>query len=470
MNENSHSNIPKVYDYILKNDLCIGCGLCVYACPSDALQMTWNKTGFLNPVLINKCDNDGSCIKFCPFNPYPERQIETENELSVREFSNASNRNKQLGAYEEIYVGYSNEFRTTSSSGGLATYIMQQLFEKEIVDAIITVKDGLDDNRLYDYSIISSKSEVLSASKSRYYPVSLAEVLNNIESFNGKIALVGVGCFIKAIRIAQYYKPEIKQKIVFTIGIICGGLKSRSYTEYLSSKVGVHKSQILTPEYRVKDYSSTATDYSYSCVDALTKKKHSFKMREVGDMWGTGLFKANACDLCDDVTTELADISLGDAWLQPFDKDGKGNNVIVVRSKIATELIYHGIKTGSLSITELSLERFLQSQQGSFNHKHKGLAIRMKLMKDKGLLIPPKRDWSNYKSNFAFEFVQYYRMKIRRKSLEEWRKVQSFDLYSNNINFLTLRLRRVTVFYHFVERLSSLTINKIMNKLRDQIF
>jgi coenzyme F420-reducing hydrogenase beta subunit len=42
-------------------------------------------------------------------------------------------------------------------------------------------------------------------------------------------------------------------------------------------------------------------------------------------MWGTGLFKSNACDFCDDVTTELADVSL-DAWI-PYNKDGLGNSV-----------------------------------------------------------------------------------------------------------------------------------------------
>ena len=36
------------------------------------------------------------------------------------------------------------------------------------------------------------------------------------------------------------------------------------------------------------------------------------KMSLLGDMWGTGLFKANACDFCDDVTA-VKDISLGDA-------------------------------------------------------------------------------------------------------------------------------------------------------------
>ncbi len=100
-------------------------------------------------------------------------------------------------------------------------------------------------------------------------------------------------------------------------------------------------------------------------------------------MWVTGLFKANACDFCDDVTTELADISLGDAWLEPFNKDGKGTNVIVTRSELADEIIREGMKNDELSVEPLSLQRFLSSQQGSFNHRHKDWTIESNWQKNK---------------------------------------------------------------------------------------
>lgn len=32
-------NTPKILDTVVNNDLCIGCGLCVYACPSKALKI-----------------------------------------------------------------------------------------------------------------------------------------------------------------------------------------------------------------------------------------------------------------------------------------------------------------------------------------------------------------------------------------------------------------------------------------------
>lgn len=39
-----------------------------------------------------------------------------------------------------------------------------------------------------------------------------------------------------------------------------------------------------------------------------------------------------ACDFCDDVFAETADIALGDAWLPEYVQDGNGTNVVVTRN------------------------------------------------------------------------------------------------------------------------------------------
>ena len=62
---------------------------------------------------------------------------------------------------------------------------------------------------------------------------------------------------------------------------------------------------------------------------------------------GNWSFKSNACDFCDDVLTELADISLGDAWIDPYDKSGLGNSIIITRTKTAQTLIKNGLKQKS---------------------------------------------------------------------------------------------------------------------------
>jgi coenzyme F420-reducing hydrogenase beta subunit len=453
-------NIPQVIDTVVQNDLCIGCGLCVYACHSKALEMEWNEYGFLIPKLSGACNCNGDCLKVCPFNPFPEKEVRTEDELSDLFLTHTFKHHPKVGKYNAIYAGYANEFRLSSSSGGMGTYIFTQLLSNGIVDHVFSVKESQKPGSHYEYAISNSKDELLQASKTRYFPVTLDEVMSELKSLDGKVAIVGVACFIKAIRMAQHKEPELKVKIPFLVGIICGGVKSRFFTEYLASKMGVEKQNIQNPRFRIKDYQSTAGDYSYGCKDKASNQEKTIKMRTVGDMWGTGLFKANACDFCDDVTTELADISLGDAWLQPYSKDGKGTNVVVTRSEIADSIIQKGIKKGDLTIEELPLERFLVSQQGSFHHRHTGLSVRIKEAKKKKQLVPPKR-FGSEKVTIDFKIVQKLRMKARRKSLEIWEANPNAEGFDLEMKEFLKQLKLATKVYHQIRATGRRILNFI---------
>lgn len=463
------NNIPKVIDIVVNNDLCIGCGICVYKCPSNALKMTWNDKGFLIPSVVDNCDSNGSCLDVCPFNPTPKDIIKTEDELAGIFLPNTAQIHKKIGKYESIYAGYSNEFRLSSSSGGMATYICAELLDKKIVNHIFSIKEASKLGAYYDYAVSSNKSDLLIASKTRYFPVTMSSVLSEINNLEGKVAIVGVACFIKGIRLAQLADPKLKEKIPFLIGIICGGVKSRFFTEYLASKMDIKAANIKKPQFRKKDITSTANDYSFACSDTNEDEK-SIKMRTVGDMWGTGLFKSNACDFCDDVTTELADISLGDAWLHPYDKDGRGTNVIVTRSLMAENLIKDGIKNNDLVLDLLPLENFLASQQGSFNHRHTGLSERLKFAKNNNKLVPPKRYEHENVTN-DFKIVQKQRMKIRAKSLAVWKSnpdAKIFDKTMENslhwLQFYTKIVHHRKRFAHRKNRLIEIISKRVFSK------
>jgi len=450
---------PKVIDLVVKNDLCIGCGLCTYKCPSKALEMKWNEYGFLTPVLSGSCDNDGNCLSVCPFNPTPAEEVKTEDELANIFLNEAPNQHPKIGKYYGLYAGYSNEFRMTSSSGGIATYILTELLEQKIVDYVFSVKESSNPDSHYEYAISKTKDELIAGSKTRYYPVTLATVFSEIDKIDGNIAIVGVGCFIKAIRLAQHSNPELKEKIKFLVGIICGGVKSRFFTEYLANKAGVTTNLYYKPEFRIKDTNSTAGDYSFGCYNKNTNEFKSIKMRTVGDMWGTGLFKNNACDFCDDVTTELADISLGDAWISPYSNNGKGTNIIVTRSCMANNIINSGIKYKKLAIEQLKTDLFLSSQQGSYNHRHLGLNFRKKIAALQKINISPKRV-HNGRANIFFIIVQIIRMISRRKSLKIWQKKITSEKFDLQMKICLFLLKKATRINHSFINFS----NKIQNK------
>jgi len=444
------NNTSKVVELVVNNDLCIGCGLCTYKCPNDALKMDWNDNGLLVAIQTSNCDCDGSCITVCPFNPFPKEITKTEDEISNMFFAEPILQNNKIGKYLGVYAGYSKEFRLTSSSGGIGTYVLTELLDRGIVDYVFSVKEGSDSGSHYEYSISNNREELLNGSKTRYFPVTLSDVFSRVDKIDGKVAIVGVACFVKGVRLAQVSDSSLRDKIPFIVGIICGGIKSKFFTEYLSDAAGVKIDNISKPDYRLKDINSSAGDYSFGSTSLEDNKVRTIKMSKVGDMWGTGLFKANACDFCDDVTTELADISLGDAWLSPYIRDGKGTNVVVTRSSIAEIIIQDGFKRGELSIENLSLEKFISSQQGSFNHRQKGLSYRIKKAKKEKKLIPPKRHETPLFLSINFRMVQYYRMKVRSMSFDTWKKYKNANDFNTEMRASLLILKKLTKFNHYI--------------------
>lgn len=420
------SIIPLVITDVVNNDLCIGCGICVAACPSKALDMVENKAGFLIANQAGNCNQDSICLNVCPFDPRSEAAAD-ETLMSQHIFDVQDKKSERIGSYKNLYAGYANEFRETSSSGGMASYLIYQLLKQGIVKHVVSVLQNPGDT-FYQYNVISDKDAVLSQSKTRYYPVTMADAIERVKSLKGDIAVVGVACFLKGIRKAEKIESLLMARVKFTIGIICGGVKGKPFTEYLISKVGLEKNQARKPEYRVKNTESDAADYSFSCK-ARTETRR-IEMRTVGDMWGTGLFKSNACDFCQDVTTELADISLGDAWMEPYKKDGFGTNIIITRSVLAEKLMIQGIAENSVYVNEISLEAVVESQKGSFNHRQDALFIRTIFAKLSGKKVPKFR--FRYKTLAPDVVVlQLLRRLVRSKSISTWLKVKDAKAFDH---------------------------------------
>ncbi len=424
---------------IVSKKLCTGCGICISE--SETSRMVWDEEGFLVPLLDDSFNS--LAVKICPFNPNPEKEVYNENVLADLFLNEATNRQQKIGKYINTYVGFSKEYRPTSSSGGIATYVFEKLLTDKIVDHIFIVKEV---DGKYEYQLFNDVSNIVEISKTKYTPVTLEKLFIDLDSIKGKVAVSGIACFIKAIRLKQFYYPEYKEKIPFLIGIICGGLKSNFFTDYLAQKAEI-KSTYSKQDYRIKNPKSQSNDYSFGAYDSNQEFKQ-VRMQTIGDMWGTGMFKSNACDFCDDVTTELADISLGDAWIHPFTNDGLGNSIVVTRSTLAENIIQKGIEIKDLRLQDLSLNNFLASQQGSFNHRHTGLSVRLNWVKKENKSIMPPKRYENEKVTIDFKMVQKQRMKVRAKSLEIWRNNPDANFFDKTIEKHLKKLRFLTKIYH----------------------
>lgn len=69
----------------------------------------------------------------------------------------------------------------------------------------------------YQYQLISNEVDVSNFSKTRYIPVTMADLFLKINDLDGKVAVSGVACFIKAIRLKQHYNPDLREKFLSSL-------------------------------------------------------------------------------------------------------------------------------------------------------------------------------------------------------------------------------------------------------------
>ena len=107
------------------------------------------------------------------------------------------------------------------------------------------------------------------------------------------------------------------------MGLVCGQLKSKQYTEYLAALSGITP-PLANVHYRGKSPEKPASNYYFSCTSKDGAMGKIFWDEGVAEAWTNRWFTLNACNYCDDVFAECADITFMDAWLPEYSKDYRG--------------------------------------------------------------------------------------------------------------------------------------------------
>ncbi|HET7896549.1 MAG TPA: Coenzyme F420 hydrogenase/dehydrogenase, beta subunit C-terminal domain, partial [Flavisolibacter sp.] len=241
----------------------------------------------------------------------------------------------------------------------------------------VATGDPQQEGRYFKYRISRTVQDVSNGAKSRYYPVELSEVLQTIRDVPGRYAIVGIPCFIKAVHLLRREEPVLCERIVFTLGLFCGHMKTARFVESFAWQLKVPIQDVQGVEFRYKDPNRPANLYTAALTlrDGTMVKKDWWHLAD-GD-WGAGFFMNNACNFCDDVMAETADISFGDAWLEPYSSDGRGTNVAVVRSQQIAGIIAQAMQEQRLQLTEVDAAFVEQTQAAGLRQRREGLAYRL---------------------------------------------------------------------------------------------
>jgi coenzyme F420-reducing hydrogenase beta subunit len=362
---------------IVRSGLCIGCGSC--AAGQTAATMRWDKHGFLKPEgprdwLEAPSETFG---RQCPFSP----AADNEDAIAAERFAAAPNADARVGRFEAAYVGHAVEqpFRPQGSSGGLTNWVAAELLRTGTIDGLAHVVpvDPKLTGRFFEYRISRTLDQLGAGAKSRYYPIELTGVLREIRAVPGRYAIVGIPCFIKAIHLLRRIDPVIRERVTHTLGLFCGHMKSAAMVESFAWQLGTEVGRVRALDYRIKDESRPANWYRahLDLNDGASAERDWWHLAD-GD-WGAGFLQNPACDWCDDVVAETADISFGDAWIEPYSSDGRGTNVVVVRMKELEQLIEEARADGRLQLEPVDAEFIVRTQAAGLRHRRDGLAYRL---------------------------------------------------------------------------------------------
>jgi len=313
----------------------------------------------------------------CPFSPHARN----EDDLAARFLADAVQTDGRLGRFTASFVGHADaRLRAKGSSGGMVSWFALSLLQSGEIDAVAHVAgEGRPGHSepMFAYRLSRTEDDLLAGARSRYFPVEMSQVLREIRRTPGRYAVIGLPCFIKAIQLIRAQDPLMRERITWTLGLFCGHMKSARMADSFAWQLGARPTRLDHLEYRHKDPSRPAHVYTVEArlKDGEVRRKDWWTLVD-GD-WGAGFFQNAACDLCDDVAAETADVAFGDAWAEPYATDGRGTNVVVARRPAAANRLREAMAAGDISLEEVEPAFVVATQAAGFRQRREGLAHRL---------------------------------------------------------------------------------------------
>ena len=343
-------------------DLCVGCGLCLGICPTNAINVKTNNALTVN-FDYSRCIKCNLCVKTCPAlsNFYKEKPTITD----------------VLGKIEKVFFGYSidDNIRYHAASGGIITSLALYMLKQKVVDKVLVTRV----NGFTAVPILTdNENDVISAQGSIYFKTFslriLKKLLSNLRK-GKRICVVGLPCQISAIKKVL---RDFADKLYF-ISLICSHVNEIWYLQHIIEKYLPKNAKPITIGPRKDGWPGEnkiffkSNDKLEECVIPQSK------------FWGflpsLNISSPLGCLLCTDHLGSKADIVAGDAWHPKFTgKNHLGVSIMIARTPKGLRLIKAAIKDEVLYAEEANLRDLLIAQGFHLIEGNQYAPLRQKLL------------------------------------------------------------------------------------------
>lgn len=329
---------------ILKNQLCIGCGLCSSVLGKDQCEMMLSERGFYLPQIKGEDTDDSIVKRVCP-----SIRVHSESHTGV------------WGNILDVSEGWSADadIRHKAASGGVVTSLAVYLIESKKVDAVLQVgvKNG---GYLYnELKVSKSRQDVINNAQSRYAPaLTLYNIKQILDRSQDVYAFIGKPCDIVGIKNLITLFPEYKERFHLFISIFCAGMPSYNATEKTWRLSGKDEEPISL-KYRGDGWPGF--------FKATWKDGSEYKL-SYNESWGKILGRdlGFRCKICPDGIGMLADISVGDSWSTkngyPDFTEQDGRCFVLVRTERGKRVMMAAEKDGYIVKRQLEIDNIQDMQ------------------------------------------------------------------------------------------------------------
>jgi coenzyme F420 hydrogenase subunit beta len=328
-------------------------------CPIDVIG-TNGQAVFLQ----GHCIECGLCYRFCSGREM-DFQALSEAHLGSRPHD------PLLGYYRQLQVAQatSKETREGAASGGVVTALLLHLLQTERIKGVLGVT--MDQNRPWrcQAALLTKPEEVRGAAQSKYSVVTLDALLHTARRKPGPFAVVGLPCHVHGLRRLQRI-ASYREKFPLLIGLFCGFNLEPAATDHLISKAGFAKDQVAQLQYRGGPWPGGLV------IDTRDGRRHT--MVKDSYSYVNLMYVPHRCLTCPDLTNELADLSVGDTWLEEY---SGGWSTVISRSALGAELLAEAAQAGVLATEGIERDAVLRSHGHLFAYKKEGYFVRQRWLR-----------------------------------------------------------------------------------------
>lgn len=307
-----------------------------------------------------------------------------------------------IGNYKKIFIGFHKEkqVRRNGASAGIVSGIQLYLLNKKLIDGAVVLRMNIKKPYLTEPIIAKSKDEILDAAQSKYTIAPVNQILSDLPGIHQSICYTGLPHEIVSVRKLQKAKHISVSKISYTLGLFYG------------ETIGFSAIKSLVRAHRIKNLNKI-TKLAFregEWPGNMVIKLKNGRVIKIPKLHANYLIPSHITPFSlyqVDYMSELADISVGDAWAPKYEERGKGWSVVVARNNKGMDLLSKMERDNKIWLKEISVKELINMHSHGLDLKKRGAFIRINNRKKKGLPIP---DYGYFPTNIPkqrilFEYI-----------------------------------------------------------------